>query len=105
MAHYKKPRRISAEFMRMIAGPASGGRRVMNKTRKRRFRIRAVVRQHGHVTARRQRLRDKQIIATIAVLPASAIEKDDNRARLSTRRRGGHIDIEYLARIASVRDI
>src|SRR5471030_13264 len=104
MAHYKKPRRIAAEFMRVVAGPASGGRRIINEARERRFRIRAVIRQHGHITPRRQRLRDKQVICTIAVLPASAVEKDHNRTRLSTHC-DRHVDIEYLARIASVRDI
>src|SRR6195952_4607232 len=95
MAHHEQARRIAAEIMRVIACPSNGGCGVIDKTRKSRFRILPIIGQHGHVTARGQRLRHEKIIAAAAVLPASTVEKHDNSALLA--RNGGlrgNVDIE-----------
>src|SRR3546814_2187937 len=67
-----------------------------------RLRHQPVIGDDGDETLPRQRASRKAIAATLAAVPAAAVEEDDHRQAIALLGVFGHPDIERLARPAAI---
>src|SRR5471030_2569836 len=103
MSHHENAPGVAAEFAHMIAGPAHGGGRVVEKAREDGLRINAVIRHDRYDASRGERLGDSARVRAITTLPASAVEiHDDGVVRASAGL--GRIYVEPLARRLAIGD-